>query len=490
MAEKRKKSKKKESKSRKRDKRVAKATKASTLEKWKSKKGKRADGKATRSAPAGSRATARAVAVAHATSTVTSASAGYEFMVSASAPTWPEAHAVSASGGMKYGKELAYGSGYVYASHQSASYFCADHLRSASYESYSSDYFGGEAGPKPLEVVAVCPCLVRGGAEQWLVYLTRFLDPDRVRIVKVFVTRDEAIDPVFARELSVPIEWGTKRKIRKAARRCDLLVSWGVELDPLLAGQRSPPTIFVAHGEGAWTRVLLAKSLKVVDHVVAVSQRVKRYLGTNQPVTVIPNGVDTSRLGTTRERDATRARFGFAPDDFVLGYVGRFSGEKRAHLLIDAAAQLPKHFKVLLVGWGADQQRLMNYANAKIPGRFAITTACDYLGDVYRAMDAFCLLSCQEGSSLALLEAMICECPVIATPVGSAPELIVDRVNGLLVKGSGASTAHAAQLLEKFPDWSAGLAAEAKQQVERTGHAFQMAKRYEKLFLSIVRKLS
>ena len=36
-----------------------------------------------------------------------------------------------------------------------------------------------------------------------------------------------------------------------------------------------------------------------------------------------------------------RERFGFGPDDFVVGYVGRFSPEKRAPRVIEAGSKLP-----------------------------------------------------------------------------------------------------------------------------------------------------
>jgi glycosyltransferase involved in cell wall biosynthesis len=52
---------------------------------------------------------------------------------------------------------------------------------------------------------------------------------------------------------------------------------------------------------------------------------------------------------------------------------------------------------------------------------------------LYRAADVFVQPSHVEGMSNALLEAMACGLPVVATTVGAAPQMIEDGVDGLLV---------------------------------------------------------
>lgn len=54
--------------------------------------------------------------------------------------------------------------------------------------------------------------------------------------------------------------------------------------------------------------------------------------------------------------------------------------------------------------------------------------------DVMRAADVVVLPSLDEGLPLALLEAMACAKPVVATPLGGVPEAVVDNVTGLLVQ--------------------------------------------------------
>jgi glycosyltransferase involved in cell wall biosynthesis len=337
-------------------------------------------------------------------------------------------------------------------------------------------------GSRPLRVVAVTPCLARGGAEQWLAFLTRFLNPQRARIVRTIVTNPNFVDPQFVPEIRSPVEIGQETAIRAAAQDCDVLLSWGIELGEWLNGCRPRASVYVAHGEGDWTKALVEKSAPYFDRLVAVSHRVRTQVCNGYPATVIRNGVDSSRLGLTQPVTMVRQALGFGSDDFVLGYVGRFSGEKRIDLIIDAVEELPANFKAMFVGWGPGRKELMDRANARIPGRYTFVKAANYLGDYYRAMDAMCLVSSEEGFSLAMLEAMMCQRPLIATAVGAVPEVIEDRINGLIVSGTPESIRDAAQRLHAHPIWARAVAREGCLYAEQHGHALRMAREYEDLF--------
>lgn len=341
----------------------------------------------------------------------------------------------------------------------------------------------------PLRVIHVGQSMVRAGIEQWLIGLARFLDPGRVKLVRCVATVPEHIDPGVVAEieaLGVPVEVGWRDTVRKAAGECDVLLCWGPDvLGEWLADCRPPLCVMVAHGEGPWTRRIIDGCRPSIDHVVAVSRRVWEHNCRDIPSSVIPNGVDASHLARTMARDEIRRRLGFGPDDFVLGYVGRFSPEKRPHVVIEAVARLPHRFKALLVGWGSLQGELMDLANRSIPGRYSFTAADGPVGDVFNAMDALCLVSEEEGFGLVILEGMMSERPVIATMVGCVPELIVDRVNGLVVPGTANSVRDAALLLQRHPHWARALALEARATAEETGHARLMARRYEDLLLRL-----
>ena len=61
-----------------------------------------------------------------------------------------------------------------------------------------------------------------------------------------------------------------------------------------------------------------------------------------------------------------------------------------------------------------------------------------HVEQVLRAADIVVLPSLSEGLPMAILEAMACAAPIVATPVGGIPEAITDGVTGLLVPPSDA----------------------------------------------------
>ncbi|MCH5377136.1 MAG: glycosyltransferase, partial [Planctomycetes bacterium] len=153
---------------------------------------------------------------------------------------------------------------------------------------------------RPLRVVHIGPCFSRGGAENHAIDLARFLDPSRVRIEKCIVTNPDMLDASVAADMPAPVEIGDVDAVRQASREHDIVLFWGMMLDPWLAEYRPPLCVYLAHGDSGWTHDLLEGSRHVVDHVIAVSRGVQRKVCNGYPSTVILNGIDTARLGQTR----------------------------------------------------------------------------------------------------------------------------------------------------------------------------------------------
>jgi len=335
---------------------------------------------------------------------------------------------------------------------------------------------------RPLRVIHVGQCLVRAGIESWLKGFIRYLSPNRGRFLRCVVTSDY-MDSSVIPEMRIPVEIGGRASVQRAARDCDvMLVSGPAEVAEWLDGVRPPLSIFVAHGDGPWTRHILDSSRPAFDHAVAVSRRVASLVCNDFPTTVIYNGIDASHISRSRSRSEVRESLGFETGDFVVGYVGRFASEKNPEVIIDAVARLPRRFKALFVGWGSQRAQLTDLANERIPGRYAFVRAREHLGDYYAAMDSVCLASTSEGFGLTLLEAMMSERPIISGPAGFAPELLQHRVHGLMVSGDAPSIADAAQLLESQPEWAATVARQGRALAESFGFARRMCRQYEDLF--------
>jgi glycosyltransferase involved in cell wall biosynthesis len=93
---------------------------------------------------------------------------------------------------------------------------------------------------------------------------------------------------------------------------------------------------------------------------------------------------------------------------------------------------------------------------------------CDDLADVYAALDVFVLTSRWEGLPLVLAEAMAAAVPVVATTVGSIPEVVGGA--GLLVPvGDAARVASAVCELLSHPDRARQMAGRGRAQAARMG---------------------
>ncbi len=181
-----------------------------------------------------------------------------------------------------------------------------------------------------------------------------------------------------------------------------------------------------------------------VTRWVAISDRVRHDLERAgvppQRIVRIQNGVDTLAFSPAGppERAALRAGFGIAADETVVTAVARLERHKRLELLIHAAAALAPRFpglRVWIIGDGEERRRLGTLAAALAPGRVEIFGRLQptAIAPRLQASDLYVACSDAEGLSNALLEAMACALPPVATRVSGSEDLILDGVNGRLV---------------------------------------------------------
>jgi glycosyltransferase involved in cell wall biosynthesis len=301
------------------------------------------------------------------------------------------------------------------------------------------------------------------------------------------VTEEYAVDHELLHKTGIPFSFGRDHAVQQAVLEADVVLVWG-NVDPryLRPEGSGARVVFVAHGVGEWTRSALAMAAPVVDHVVAVSTIVREEVCGGFPTTVILNGVDQRHIACRESREEMRRRLGFTQEDFVVGFSGRFSPEKNAHLMIEACEKVQPGAKALLVGWGPLRYQLMDLCNERIPGRFAFAMARDFLGDFYQVMDALCMPSEAEGFGLVAAEAMLHGVPVVSTPVGIAHELFDHRVNGLLSRADSGEIADNLKLLQQNRHWARGIGAEGRKSALQNCLASTMAGRYEQLLESLV----
>lgn len=196
------------------------------------------------------------------------------------------------------------------------------------------------------------------------------------------------------------------------------------------------------------------------DAVRAVSPEIAAYLtGTLRipanRVSVLPTFCDAAKWAAAQSVFDLRARY---PDrDFIVLVLGRLVPQKNVLMVLRMAGLLAAthpRMAFIIVGSGPEEDRLRSLASSS-PARDSIFFElwADDPVSYYKGADLFMFPSWYEGWGLALIEAMACALPVIATPVGCAPLLVESGKNGYIIPQDDAHAAAAhASFLYSHPE--------------------------------------
>jgi len=221
-------------------------------------------------------------------------------------------------------------------------------------------------------------------------------------------------------------------------------------------------------------------------------------------IRLTPNGIDLERFtpATRDERASLRREFGWRDEDRVIVFVGFFSRDKRPDLLFRAWTRLVERgvrAKLVYVGATASPYFEVDQTLAEEIRRAA--SALGRAGDVvfvppthaverlYRAADVFALSSVREAHPVALLEAMACGLPAVASRIEGATDAILeDGVNGRLVARDD-EHAMAAALIDLLsdPHRAASLGQRARETVAARFDIAQTAERWLEAYTAVLR---
>lgn len=288
----------------------------------------------------------------------------------------------------------------------------------------------GPGAPRPgrkLRVGFITPSLYWGGAERWMLDLARMSTDLLDWVGCACVTtmyRDRTMVDLF--EPYMPVYSHGRDAVQQVAAKADVLVSWGsYDLDAMVYGYTGP-VVFVSHGCGQFDRNAARSAILGATHLAAVAETATEPLrpyARGLPIEVLHNGIDPARCVQTESRESVRRRLGVGNRQFLVGYLGRMSPEKNPTGIAKAVSLLPRKFRALFVGGGTNAPAEWAEIREILGKRALFVDRTEAIGDYYRAMDCFCLLSPREGFSMAMLEAMHCGVPCVLTNVGVLPEL-------------------------------------------------------------------
>ena len=388
----------------------------------------------------------------------------------------------------------------------------------------------GAAADRPIRVARVIARLNIGGPAQHVTLLTAGLD--RARFVTTLITgvvggregdfteaaRARGVEPVVIPELGRAIrptrDLVALYKLVRLFRhlRPDIVHTHTAKAGALgrvaarMAGV--PVTVHTFHGhvlEGyfspAATRTFLAIErwlARGTDRLVTVSPRLRAQLlamGIGRPdqVEVVPLGLDLGRfrLGRSASAPALRASLGLAPGTPLLGSVGRLVPIKDHPTLFRAVAQLGPDGEaahLVVVGDGEDRPALARLAQA-----LGVSARVHFLGwradleTILNELDVVICSSRNEGTPVALIEAMAAGVAVLSTEVGGVADLVTHGETGWLVPpGDPSAMAEAIRHLLAEPSLRARLAA-AGQAVALDRHdVTRLIARIERLYTGLI----
>jgi len=157
------------------------------------------------------------------------------------------------------------------------------------------------------------------------------------------------------------------------------------------------------------------------DRIVVLSEQQLReirddfHVGRADQFAIVPLGIDFADL---RGGEPLRAELGIAPHETIVGIVGRVTAIKNHDLFLRVAARLEGAARFVVYGDGGDRARLEQQARNVV---FAGTRGAR---EIYASVDVVALTSRNEGTPLALIEAMAMGKPVISTAVGGVVDLL------------------------------------------------------------------
>ena len=261
---------------------------------------------------------------------------------------------------------------------------------------------------------------------------------------------------------------------------------------------RGLPTVFEEHqtpdpASDQWND--FRRQINKATMVGAVSQKglqvMRDELGVYRPITVLPPivGDPTASDGGRFE---PAARSDARP---TISTIAHFIPAKGLPHLFEAIAEVRKTHPALRFRlYGDGPQRKAVRASAAPFGLdtdevFAGTFRRQDLAAIMKGTDIFVLSSITEGLPLALVEAMACGRPIVATAVGGIPEVVQHEVNGLLCPPADAgSLARALLRLIANPEERARLGRAAREAYQRGSfHPNQACPQYLSMYQETIR---
>ncbi len=243
---------------------------------------------------------------------------------------------------------------------------------------------------------------------------------------------------------------------------------------------------------GCIKKLALGASLYFSDVIHSVSYDAQDNLQRNFPginknkMIVIPNGIEVKRFLAAKPKNFISEGV-CDQHDYLIGFFGRFMGQKGFRYLIDAVeilakkSDLVKKPKVIAFGWGGfirEEQAEIKRRN--LDGYFQFMPFESNIASAIKGLDVVVMPSLWEACPLLPMETLVCGTPLIATQCVGLREVISGTPTVTIEMNSGVSIASEVQKLMVTPNTGEfkDFVAEATERFDVAKQADQIRKIY------------
>lgn len=179
---------------------------------------------------------------------------------------------------------------------------------------------------------------------------------------------------------------------------------------------------------------------KYTDILITINQEDYKRAQTfyAKKVEYIPGvGINTEKIkNTVVDRKKKREELGLTEENIVLLSVGELNKNKNHSVVIKALAKMNNpNIYYLICGQGNLKEKLSDLIKKlNLEKNIKLLGFRKDIYEIYKISDIFIFPSKREGLSVALMEAICCNLPVVCSNIRGNNDLIKDRKNGFLIK--------------------------------------------------------
>lgn len=204
-----------------------------------------------------------------------------------------------------------------------------------------------------------------------------------------------------------------------------------------------------------------AQSINALDNVIVPSPRIEvelqKYCGLNHSAIVIPFATELPQYEYSPPVQGAR----------TYGIIARLSREKNQDILIRSLPLVRDRIpdaRLILIGTGPQSSEYHSLAQQMgVDRSIEWISSFTKLEQVIEKIDIVTLISDAEGMPLTIIEALYFGKPIIATAVGSIPDMVVPGENGYLVEKDMAELADRIIQIMSNPDLARSMSLSSRE---------------------------